>query len=30
MPEVSVDLKVAEKALIPIRRMLDISEKLGL
>ena len=30
MPEVSVDQEVAEKALIPIRRMLDISEKLGL
>lgn len=30
MPEIQVDEKIREKALIPIRRMLDISAKLGL
>ena len=29
MPEISVDEDISRKAIIPIRRMLDISEKLG-
>jgi len=30
LPEIKVDEKIAEKAVLPIKRMLDISEKLGL
>ncbi|MPN44180.1 hypothetical protein SDC9_191741 [bioreactor metagenome] len=29
-PEIEVDSEVAKKAVLPIKRMLDISEKLGL
>ena len=29
-PEITLDIETADKALIPIRRMLDLSEKLGL
>jgi len=29
-PEIQVDKKIAEKAIKPIQRMLDISAKLGL
>lgn len=30
LPEINVDAEIAKKAVIPIKRMLDISEKLGL
>jgi quinolinate synthase len=29
-PEIEVDSEVAEKAILPIQKMLEISEKLGL
>ena len=30
LPEINVEKDIADKAVLPIKRMLDISEKLGL